>query len=388
VAFIVLDVCSNVALEVYIPTVADPEVFEWVDVLSVSSEISLNRGISLSQNVFGRAEAGELEAVIFPDTLSTHVKSYVRPNLDVRLLVDDTEVLFLGTVKSIKTEYEKFTKRAKTHVTAIDLVSTLANQADITASTSQSFESRITSIFPGADVNGGTVTLAPKKTPVSPWELMNIAANSEGGLVFPTRDGGMKAYGRNANYLSHVLELSDEPELAAGPFSDAFSDAFGTGLLHTCYTDIDISFDTGNVVNVMEITNISTDVGGEDVEEDIDDYSDTTSIDTYGEASLQVLTNLTTLAAIDDLADWVFDNFSTPSHRVETVTYIPESVYSTLVDLGDVVRIVWHGNSLTIDGDFLVTGVNHELAASNDGDEWSIKLNVYPLGDIFVKEPK
>lgn len=355
------------------------ETYQWIELFCDSSEINIQRGFNMNSNIFGQAEASEMVAVVHNPTIDPFSNERISPNLPVRLsvLVDEEwEVLFVGWLRKALTKYPRSGPPSVT-LTAYDDIQRLANiQAQ--ATTSQSFSARLDALATVAAVDitttGSTVTLAEINTYRSIWDIMNIAANSEGGFVYSNRQGSFEARGRSASAPSITIDFSDYH----GAFTDDFTDEFQTANpLHACYTDIEISYDTSNVINSMNVTNISdVDSEGEDIEENVGVWTETSSINSYGESNLSVLTNLTDLSDVEDLKDYVFDTYANPARRVESLTFTPHYLWQTLVDVGDYVHVSYHKTDsyeTLVDDDFMVTNVSHSISPG----EWEIKLELW-----------
>ena len=352
--------------------------YAWNEVLCDSSEITITRGLNLNANAFAVAEASECIAVIHGPTVDPLANDRVAPNapMRVRVLVDDTwETLFFGRVRQMIAQYSK-DRKASVTFTAYDLIRRLANIVS-TAPTQQTFANRLTTLATtgGTTVTttGGMTTLAPKASNASVWDIMNIAATSEGGFVYANRQGTLEARGRNATPGSNVIEFSD----IHGAYDDHFSTEFQIeNPLHSCYTDIDISYDTTNVYNSLTISNIAgVDDEGEDVATKMPVYTDIDSIEGHGEVNANLLTNLVDTTAVEALRDYIFTNFADPVKRVNSVTFNPDAYWQTLVDVGDYAGVVFHNSSgsVFVDSSFLITGVTHKIYPEG----WTMELSLF-----------
>ena len=351
----------------------------WNDFLTDASEIHIFRGLNLNENVFARAEPSELTATIYNSNIDPTMNDRIDPNSPVRLLVEvdsEWETLFTGTLRNLKVTYDKETHDPTVSITAYDLVHKLVNKQTYVLN-EETFAERMATLATAAGttitVDGGTVDLAPKETPVPIWDLFNIAANSEGGVVYPNRQGTLEAIGRDGTPRTPVIEFAD----THGEFDDHFSEEFALyNPLHSCYTKIDIAYDTTAVANSLSIRNISTvDAEGNDVEEDLGTYEDNDSVIQYGEAAQSITTNLVDVGDVDALVTQVFSNFATPKRRVNSITYRPDQYWQTLVDVGDSVSVVFHNSNwdTVIDETFMVVGVDHDITP----ERWETTLNLF-----------
>lgn len=355
--------------------------YEWAEVLCESSEINITRGLNLNQNVLATAESSELVATVHGPRVDPLTSERLIPNTSIRVQVwanEEWQTLFLGKIAQTQAIYSKDREASVTFV-AYDFVRELSN-VQSSASTTDTFQERIEAMASagGATVaiDGGTTTLGPLVNSRSVWDIMNIAAASEGGLVFPTRTGELRARGRQASQGDNFIDFSDEhQESSQGNFHKAFSSEFALGSPHSCYTDIDISYDTTNVINSLTVSNIATYDSNGDIEEKMPVYTDSDSATSYGQVNVSLYTNLPDDAAVEDLRDYIFDNYSRPRRRVESLTYSPEEYWQTLVDLGNYVELVFHdANDRTLFNDsFLVTKVQHLITP----EQWSIQLGLY-----------
>ena len=356
---------------------ADPG-YEWVDVLCDSSEVTITRGLNLNQNVFARAEAAEMVAVVHGPTVDPVANIRLAPNAKFRgrVLVDETwETLFIGRLRSMVSTYSKDAPTSVT-ISGFDLVDYLNNIQGID-DTSRTFANRLSTLATAGgtsvSVTGGTTTLAPIETYRSLWDQMNIAANSEGGVIYSNRQGTLEARGRDATASDPIIEFSDHH----GAFTDHFSEAFQVeSPLHSCYTSIDVSYDTTNITNSITISNISEqDENGEDVQEQMGTFTEDNSIQVYGIYNTNVMTNLSTTAAVDDLVDYVFDYYSAPFKRVKSITFNPLDYWQTLIDVGDYVSVEFHDDTgaAVVDATFMVSNVRHDIIPGS----WEITLELF-----------
>lgn len=369
--YLVLDVSELNVAELASGSDDNTEGYLWVGLLCDSSQVNIERGMDLNQDVFARSEATTLSVVMHGDSTDPVETLGLGPNSRIRVkaLVDDAwEMLFTGKVRTILASYGE-EREATTTIVAHDIIRELNNIQGVDTGSRYFYQrmwtlddyvgiSSTTQPFPG----GVLRLLAPVKTSRSVWEQMNIAANSVAGMVFTTRNGGLVGRDRNYEAEDHVIE-----------FSDIHDDE---DPLHSCYTDIDVVYDTTNLTNSLKITNISTDVDGVDVEEDLGTYTDTTSVSTYGEYPSSILTNLADVAHIDELVTHIFTYYATPYKRVNTITYSPEQYWQSLIEVGDQVGVELHkvdGTTLIINDSYMVCSVKHTITPGS----WEITLGLF-----------
>lgn len=341
--------------------------YEWTEVLCESSEINITRGLNLNQNVLATAQASELVATVHGPRVDPLKSERFIPNtsIRVRVFVDATwETLFIGNTAQTKALYSKERTASVTFI-AHDFIKELSNIQGASPD-EESYEDRLTALADLASttitVDGGVTTLSPLVNYQSIWDIMNIAAASEGGVVFPTRTGELKALGRDATQPSNLINFEDTGHTSPDP-------------LHACFTDIDVSYDTTNVINSLTITNISDYDENGDIEEEMPVYTDEDSTQSYGQFNVTLTTNLPTESAVESLRDYIFLNYIEPKRRVETLTYSPDEYWQTLVDTGDYVGLLFHDadDAILFDNSFLVTSVTHTIVP----DSWTTNLGLF-----------
>lgn len=195
-------------------------------------------------------------------------------------------------------------------------------------------------------------TLSPHDNDATLWELAEMAVNSEVGLAFINREGKLEARIYDQLSDAHVPILN---------FSNVHDD---TDPKHTCFTDMEVVYDTQNVVNELEVTNV-VNKGSGDFEEVVDTYTDAQSLYDYGPRRSTLRTNLPTEAAIATAGSRVLALFATAEKRVRKIVFRPETAAQTLVDLGDYVtfHLALEGDEFT--GEYLIVGVEHDVYPDN-----------------------
>lgn len=357
--------------------------YQWVNLFCDTTELSITRGMNLNQNVFSRAEATQLEVVVRNVSIDPYTNPRVGPNTLIRVTVYDGSTwrtLFTGQVKDFNTSYTK-SRNPSVSITAYDLIYNLNNIQTI-SDDAESLTGRLYSlgVAGGTSValTGGTVDLAPKMTPGTVWDLMNLAMNTEAGFIFANRVGGLEARGRGATPDANYIEFSD----IHGAFNDHFSDEFQlANPKHSCYTDIDVTFGISNTINTVNIKNVnSVDDSGADVETDIGVFTDSVSVATWGESSLDILLNFDDDADISDWTSYVFDQYATPQKKVNSITFKPQFYWQTIIDVGDYVGVQFHDSqgAALVDDSFMVSSVKHSVTPFGG---WEITLELFKGGE-------
>lgn len=202
------------------------------------------------------------------------------------------------------------------------------------------------------------VTLSRHENDASAWDLVTLAVNSEAGLAYVNREGKL------------VAEVSDQFEESHTPYLH-FSNIHDTSdPLHACFTDMEVVFDTQNVVNELEISNIINKGYGGDYEEVLDPYVDAQSKYDNGVRRASIQTNLTNMTDIDAVGNRVLALFKDAKRRVNTIVFKPETPYQTLIDLGNYVTFNLAIDNEEFQGTYLVVGLEHDVVP----DDWTTTL--------------
>lgn len=143
--------------------------------------------------------------------------------------------------------------------------------------------------------------------------------------------------------------------------------------LHACFTDIDMSFDTKNTVNVLEVENHGRrndpeKYGNYLVEDTLTQWSDSHSIELYNARSARIHTSLPDWA-IQDRAAQILSSISMPDIRVSKVTIDALALPNFYnLDLFSRVTVKCRGHF----GRYRITGIEHVVTQ----DKWFITITL------------
>ena len=354
------DVCDDV-----IPPLPDGdparEGYIWVDVISDATDITIERGFDVRQSVVGRPETGKLNARILNPTLQALDAGNAQIGSRVRLRAIDYEndtshTIFRGVSNRIATT-DVAGEEASVEIFAVDVLAQLNGVLIRDGRPAETYKERVE--FSASQVNGLTYTieegedLNPLRLPLTALELLHSAQDSEGSIAFVDRTGHLYATNRSWN-ASGIGRLREAPKFA---FTNDIVEAQQTREIDIqesviCMSGWRQTNDTADVINGITFTNYEDvlENEGEEDEELVSKgtnyaFTQDSSAKLYGSSSVRLTTYLdpTTLPAY---ADQVFDAFSAPRTKVETIEFpadnfqdlsFPETI---LVDVGDQVRVM------------------------------------------------
>ena len=363
-------------------------------------EVTIERGADLvAGSGFAAADAGQLTVLTTDTDADPYRNAAMVPGVPIRVnatlaalnatafildesklnvgrlgyseALQDTAALFVGNLRSITSAYGPGGSSTTT-IVATDLIDQLSNVQTYRLDP-ESYATRLQAIADemGVEltvVGGDGVQLAPRWSFSSAWELMTLAANSEAGFIYSTRNGELEARTRGAYITEPLLELSDVHD--------------DTNPRHACYIGITADTDSARIVNTVTMSNIAYQAlsDGEDMSQELDPYIDTESVAAYGPATLALSTNLPkaedgSIPAADDLAEYVFGRLAQPRPTVSLVDYIPENIAQTLLDVGQYVTVQLAD---VIDGAYMVSRIVHTLSGDSG---WTTTLGLWKVGD-------
>ena len=216
-----IDLCDDVRFEAFIPglskfildvSLLDVDKlgntthnanYEWVDFTAKAINFTIDRGADLyNNNGFARADASTLTVRSLEQDYDPQDRDAVFPGMPVRVTVDvdgTWERIYTGKMQSINTEYTASGKPITTLI-AQDDVERLSNYS-VWRGNAEGVATRLNAIAAetGTTINvrgTSTLRLAPKETPASAWDVVELAMTSEGGFIFPTANGELNAWMR------------------------------------------------------------------------------------------------------------------------------------------------------------------------------------------------
>lgn len=382
-----IDLCDDVRFEAFIPglnkfilDVSQLDVdmlgeadyndnYEWVDFTAKAINFTIDRGADLyNNNGFARADASTLTVRSLEQDYDPQDRDAVFPGMPVRVTVDvdgTWERLYTGKMQSINTEYSTEGSPITTLI-AQDDVERLSNFS-VWRGDPETVDMRLRHI---AAVTGTTINvsgtsdtlLAPKETPGSAWDVVELAITSEGGFIFPTANGELNAWMRGYRDNTTAIDFSDK--------CDDTNDNWHS------YSGINVEKSAERVVNVVKIINIATaGLDGQDKEVTLELWKNQGSIDVYGPKELELRTNVVSLNDAGELAQFVLEAFSTPETGVQSLEFRPKSTKFTTLDVGDNVTVEF---SNVLNNNFMVSSVSHDV----DTDGWRTTVGLFKRNDV------
>lgn len=268
----------------------------WLDITGPVTNISMTRN---------DGDVGVLSAEVLDATLDPIDVDTLRPGRAVRMLVND-DPEFVGVIDTIEVDYDPLAKGNKTaniKFTAVDAVSTLANQPLVeTVGTIEELRNTITGIpfnFNGVTTAGGTSTTISKNENASAWNQILLTRDIENGYAWVAKDG--------------VLHVADA----------AHATATGTDMDPDLYRDLNMDFTLDEVINSVTVNWLRYNIGTEtSASVAYPPYEDGASIAEWGRRSYSVTLAgpVEDEAIIEAYAQTILDSRSTPSHTPKFAT--------------------------------------------------------------------
>ncbi len=333
--------------------------YKWVDVITDTTDIELQRGFDMKQGIVGTPIAGVMEANILDPYLEGIETSRIAVGQRVRLRAG-TEIVFSGVASSVRSEYDAV-NTPTLRIEAVDALG-LLNAQMVDVRPQEGYNTRIAEAASKVELpliqQDSTTILNPTEDPMSALELLVETQDSEGSVVWLDRFGTMYSTNR------YWLDMTDLPVLRNSRFGDVPRFTFtnnpgnpeyeaGIGALtqDVCLSQYKQVADTSQVINGITFYNYveedDTDFEGLPIKTIVRDtytFESANSRRLYGDAGVKLTTYLNPTDLVG-YADYVFANYDTPKTKVETIQFpldkwksldVPEMVS---IDIGDPVKV-------------------------------------------------
>lgn len=344
-----------------------------VDVTEGFQSFNISRGKSRDLDQFN---AGQLSVTWInndrdfdPTFEASPYFGQIVPKRQIRVTVDDI-IQFEGTIQDWNVEYNP-NGNSIAVAQAFDGFSFLTNiitQNAVTTEEELTGEriERLLDAFdwPAAkrDVAIGGATLVDDTVPIDTnlLEYLRLAARSDPGDFFISKNGSVKFVDRNVSFQTGGLEFSDD----------------GTGI---GYESIAVVFGSELLFNSVEVTSSAGIATAENTE----------SIGLFGERDIVRETLLSSTSQLDQLAKFLVNRFGEPEFRFEQLTIdlatLTEDEREAMLqaELGDVVEVKFTPNNVPpqIDQYGKIIGIQH----GQNPSQQKISLNLASVaGALFV----
>ncbi len=331
--------------------------YKWVDVITDTTDIEIERGFDIRQGVVGTPIAGVMEANIIDPYLEGISTAMVAVGQRVRLRAG-TDIVFSGVCNAIRSDYNAV-DTPTIYLRAVDALG-LLNAQMVPERPQESYNTRIAEAASKVDIpiyqQTSTTELNPTEDPMSALDLLVETQDSEGSVVWLDRFGTM--FSTNRYWLDQmeipVLKNSRFTKPPRFTFTNNPKEEIGIYTTEqVCLSAYKQVTDTTQVINGLTFYNYveedDTDFEGLPIKTIVRDtftFESANSRRLYGDAGVRLTTylNPTELPAY---ADYIFANYDTPKTKVERIEF-PLDKWKTLdvpdmvsIDIGDpvIVRI-------------------------------------------------
>ncbi len=332
----------------------------WVDVITDTTDITIDRGFDMKQGIVGTPIAGILEANVLDPFLDGLETSKVAVGQRVRLRAGN-EVVFSGVANSVRSEYDA----VNTPVLKIEAVDALGllNAQMVPVRPEEGYNTRMSEAASKVDVpiiqEDSTTILNPTEDPMSALDLLVETQDSEGSVVWLDRYGTL--YSTNRYWLSLVEDLpvlknsrfnhAPEYTFTNNPGNENEEIGIGGVTQDVCLSQYKQVADTSQVINGITFYNYievdDVDFEGlpiKTIVRDTHTFESANSRRLYGDASVRLTTYLPETDLVG-YADYIFANYDTPRTKVETIQF-PMDKWDSIdvpgmvsLDIGDPVKV-------------------------------------------------
>ena len=334
--------------------------YVWVDVITDTTDITIDRGFDMKQGIVGTPIAGVMEANILDPYLDGLETSKVAVGQRVRLRAG-REIVFSGVANSVRSEYDA----VNTPVLKIEAVDALGllNAQMVPVRPEEGYNTRMSEAASKVDVpiiqEDSTTILNPTEDPMSALDLLVETQDSEGSVVWLDRYGTL--YSTNRYWLSLVEDLpvlknsrfnhAPEYTFTNNPGNENEEIGIGGVTQDVCLSQYKQVADTSQVINGITFYNYievdDVDFEGlpiKTIVRDTHTFESANSRRLYGDASVRLTTYLPETDLVG-YADYIFANYDTPRTKVETIQF-PMDKWDSIdvpgmvsLDIGDPVKV-------------------------------------------------
>lgn len=285
------------------------EPWEWVDVLSNSTSVTVDRP--------GRLQPGTMRASVLDATLDPSTSTFIRPGAQVRVMAADPDngagawaPIFTGELVNAVVDYDLThqdeDKRVRIDLSAVDNTQTLANtQQSIGVASVR----ELAYLLEGAGV---------------PWRLDGLTNQIAGAAVKRTDDDSASLLTQIANVQNTLLtyafvdrwgavNVTNRTVISATTFGQ-----FGEG---DYQKNIKVDFDTARLVNEVSLKDRTLDADGRTVETPMGPYRDEPSIREWGRYTAEYARHGGSAMSVASFVAAVLDANKTPQRAVRELSF-------------------------------------------------------------------
>jgi hypothetical protein len=336
----------------------------WVDLITDTTEIKIERGFDSAQGIVGTPIAGVMAATITDPYLDALNTQRVAIGQRCRLRAGGT-IVFSGVVNTLRSDYNAI-DTPTLYLESVDALG-LLNAQMVGVRPQENYKTRLQTAVEQvglqADIEDTDTVLNPTEDPMSALDLLVETQDSEGSVCWLDRFGVFYSTNR---YWKTSTEETPNPfrnsRFYGQPkFLFTNNPKFGNQITingtvgEVCLSDYRQSADTREVINGLTFYNYveeeeeGTGVNGDPITEkvivrDTFTFQSGNSRRLYGDAGVRLTTYLDP-ATLPGYADYIFQNYDTPYTKVERITFpldkwkslaVPKT---TALDIGDKVLV-------------------------------------------------
>lgn len=361
-----------------------------VNITGKSLNLRIRRGAERSPGeVSDQLGPGTLDLTVRDVALSPQLEPNTRPGKTIT-----ASVLVAGTWKPLVTttiDKAQTTSPRKGNATIDVVLTALDNVAKLAATPvaqaySGNIGQRLTKLLEGTGIAGYTSADYPSgPLPVVPittgqtknaLEWLEILRDTFFGRAYVAADNAVLV-----TTVSDFVQFTYTDQPADNPDSPGAPTNFG----NVGYTDIDLTFDTQNVVNALYVDRINIDEG-EDGQKTYGPYKVQSSIDTWGPQDPATVT--VTDGSPATVAETFLRANTTPVDTVRSVTFtvdpdVPRHLALASLELYGLVRV----KHRTHDAEYRVIGIEHDITAKKWRITHILRPKEYTTGAVVTNPP-
>ena len=368
-----------------------PTLGTWTDIVTDTYEVSIDRGITVEQNVFARPDVGTAEIKLMKTSLADMLNGPAyKSNMPIRVQFqpfpdsDPTRwtSIFYGLIQNVAMSYQVDTQKLGVTITANDFMKVFLNlnlsSFSITGTSSaRSFRNVIASLASSVTALDSRVTLTQAGTggsSTTQWAYTWLDT-SAGEITTQLLDAelGWMYCNRNDSQLYYMTrsDINAYQSLTWNTANDTVSNVHTTATSHLCMDNIDFQYNSDELVNQV--------IGHEVTTNTRSTSTNATSVSTYGKQSAVYDVNFDT-SGISTLASWASavssaaDPRSIKSVSVPAIRRDGTTSRALLQDVGSPLQIEFASTGLTtLQEIHLITRLTHSITA----DHWEVNIGLW-----------
>jgi hypothetical protein len=372
----------------------DDTQYEWTDILDGVLSINIKRGVDSYTGAYALpvTNVGVMHIVTTNKAVDPNVNPYMVPKTKVRLRRGD-EIIFQGRMNNQFVDYRSDRDNPLISFDVMDpiadLQQTMTKLSSISAHGSQTWNSRINTLFsnagkedlPKSIYGGGKVKHGYWDESKTLWEALILASNTEGGFLFYDKNGTLKCYASETIPVGTTrMEFNNEDTSKYG------------------YKNIALDYNIQSTINEVQSSNtygyfsrefqedadagIGAFVTTEKIVTDVmDPVRRQALINRYGTHALNVNTNFNLEDDANFHTSWansILNKWQTPTALVKEIEWDGKKNPSIAAssEILDRIKVHHKTDSFTYEETLTTIGIQHTFNA--DQDTWRVKLILFP----------